>query len=628
MRRALNTFSLFTKPRPIQFWLSSLVVACILPAAATIAFVVAQSYLHERADLERDTVEQARALIQVVDRDLANAQTALSVLATSPYLAAGDLARFHRQAREVLATQSGNGIVLADASGQQIMSTVVPYGEPLPRTGLMGLLKRLVETGEPAISDFYIGTTSKKPQVAVGVPVVLEGKSVYALTMGFLPSRFNDILQRQSLPPDWIVSLFDRHGTIIARTHAADQFVGQKGAPALVRQMAEATEGFVETRTLEGTPVLAAFSRSPISGWALAIGVPTASLTADLRHSLWLTAGSAGFLLLLGILLAHLVSGHIARSIRSLAAPALALATGHRPSAPESDIAEVQRVMQSLTSASELLDERERQRKAAERAEREMEVKKLAAEQASRAKSDFLALMSHELRTPMNAVLGFAQLLKNERFGHLSAKQTEFAEHILSSGDHLLKLINDMLDLGKAESGRVTVSIEETDLVSLMKSVVATLRQLSEKAAIALDPGDFGVGLPRVGADRMRLMQILINLGSNAIKYNRPGGFVRFSYERGSGDKVRIVLEDSGFGIAQERQPELFQPFNRLGAEQKGIEGTGIGLALSRRLIELMGGTIGFASTLGRGSRFWIEIPVHTNSRDRSSVVASGVEAA
>ena len=164
--------------------------------------------------------------------------------------------------------------------------------------------------------------------------------------------------------------------------------------------------------------------------------------------------------------------------------------------------------------------------------------------------------------------------------------------------------------------------------MSLMKSVVATLRQTSERAAIDLDPGDFGIDLPRVAADRTRLMQILINLGSNAIKYNRPGGFLRFSYERGTGDKVRIVLDDSGFGIAQERQSELFQPFNRLGAEQKGIEGTGIGLALSRRLIELMGGTIGFASTLGKGSRFWIDIPVHTSSRDTSCVVASGVEAA
>ncbi len=628
MRLALHTFGIFTKRRPLQFWLSSLVVACIVPAAATIAFVVAQSYLDERVDLERDTVEQARALMQVVDRDLASAQAAMTVLATSPYLASGDLAGFHRQAREALLTQSGNGIVLADTAGQQLMSTIVPYGEPLPRTGVTGLLRTIAETGKPTISDFYMGATSKKPQVAVGVPVIRDGKVAYALTMGFLPSRFNEILIRQDLPPDWVVSILDRSGTIISQTHGAEQYVGRKGAPALVQRLAEVPEGSVETRTPEGTPVLAAFSRSPISGWALAIGVPAASLTADLRQWLWLTAGSAGFLLLLGILLAHLVSGHIARSIRALGAPALALASGHALSAPQSDIAEVQEVVRSLTTASELLDERERQRAAAEQAERTMEIEKQAAERANRAKSEFLALMSHELRTPMNAILGFAQLLQDEHFGRLSGKQTEFAECILESGQHLLELINDVLDLSKVEAGRMTVSIEKVGLVPLMKSVVATLRQASEKANIDLDAGDFGLGLPCVAADRVRLAQVLINLGSNAIKYNRAGGFVRFSYERRSGDKVRIALEDSGFGIAQERQSELFQPFNRLGAEQKGIEGTGIGLALSRHLIELMGGTLGFVSTLGKGSRFWIDMPVHADWRETAHVVAEGIEAA
>jgi signal transduction histidine kinase len=228
----------------------------------------------------------------------------------------------------------------------------------------------------------------------------------------------------------------------------------------------------------------------------------------------------------------------------------------------------------------------------------------------------------------MNAILGFAQLLQDEHFGHLREKQTEFVEHILESGQHLLELINDVLDLSKVEAGRVTVSIERVGLVPLMKSVVATLRQASEEADIDLDPGDFGLDLPGVAADRVRLAQVLINLGSNAIKYNYAGGFVRFSYARRNGNRVRIALEDSGWGIAQERQSELFQPFNRLGAEQRGIDGTGIGLALSRRLIELMGGTIGVVSTLGKGSRFWIDIPIHRGSQGSEHGVGEGIEAA
>ncbi len=257
---------------------------------------------------------------------------------------------------------------------------------------------------------------------------------------------------------------------------------------------------------------------------------------------------------------------------------------------------------------------RARERDLAELSERRMLIEKQAADDANRAKSEFLALMSHELRTPMNGILGFAQLLDGSYYGTLSAKQKEFVGHILGGGHHLLDLINDVLDLSKVDAGKLSVSIERVDLGPLMKSVMATLAQSAEKTGIILNPGDFGLGLPKILADRVRLAQVLINLGSNAIKYNRAGGTVTFSYELKGDHKVRIAVTDTGDGIPESRQAELFQPFNRLGAEHKAIEGTGIGLALSRRLIELMGGTIGFSSTPAKGSRFWVDVPVHVGS--------------
>jgi PAS domain S-box-containing protein len=231
------------------------------------------------------------------------------------------------------------------------------------------------------------------------------------------------------------------------------------------------------------------------------------------------------------------------------------------------------------------------------------------AEHATRAKSDFLAAMSHELRTPLNGVLGFSDLLLTRKFGPLNDKQAEFIGLVKDSGMHLLRLINDVLELSKIEAGKMTVSIEPLSITTLIKVVIAGLRPMAEKAAIHLTEKYKG-DLPPIAADATRLSQALINLGSNAIKYNRPGGKVEFSCQLLDEKTVRIRVTDTGLGIPADRQAEVFQSFNRLGAEQRDVEGTGIGLVLTRHLVELMQGSIGFTSVEGEGSVFWVDMPV------------------
>lgn len=234
-----------------------------------------------------------------------------------------------------------------------------------------------------------------------------------------------------------------------------------------------------------------------------------------------------------------------------------------------------------------------------------------ALRRASAAKSEFLSAMSHELRTPLNAILGFASLLARDRKTPLTDRQKEMVEHVLKGGRHLLLLIDEVLDLSKVESGRVPLSLEPVSLAPLLSEVATTLQPMAERAGVELRLAPTPVGLPSAHADRTRAAQVLMNLGSNAIKYGRRGGHATFSVAHADGAFVRVIVRDDGVGIPEEKHDRIFQPFQRAGQEAGPIEGTGIGLALSRRLVELMGGKVGFRSAADAGSEFWVDLPVH-----------------
>ena len=264
------------------------------------------------------------------------------------------------------------------------------------------------------------------------------------------------------------------------------------------------------------------------------------------------------------------------------------------------------RTLQGVFGVARDVTERKRFEQALQETNVEMENAKSAAEKANLAKSDFLSGMSHELRSPLNAILGFAQLMATAS-PTPSDLQKESITQILQAGWHLLNLINEILDLSVVESGKVSLSLEPVSLSDVLSECQTMMEAQAQQRGIRMTFPKFEQ--PKfVWADQTRLKQIVINLLSNAIKYNQDNGQVTVDYTAMSSDRIRISFKDTGAGLTPDKKAQLFQPFNRLGQEAGSVAGTGIGLVVTKQLVELMGGFLGVDSTVGEGSAFWFEL--------------------
>ena len=358
--------------RPLRAYLLWLVLATLLPGVIGASILFVHQYQKARAQIEKNTLQTVRALVHSTDNKLREARSIAQTLSTIDALAAEDFARTHYQAREALALAGGRmNAVLRDRSGQQLINTAVDYGTPLPRHPTPSI-EQVFATGRPAVSDVFQGELRKSALASVDVPVRVRGQVRYVLSIGLGPEEFDGLLGPASVPEGAVASLFDRQGIIFNRNLNRDKSIGQPVNPLLRSAAARQQEGTIASRSREGVPLVSTFAHSSLSGWGVVIGISQETLRTELLGQLAMMAGVAAVLFAIGLCLAWLIGGRLARSVQALTGRAQALGKGDAlPPLEDVHVREAAEVASAMADAAALLSERARQLAAKESALRE-----------------------------------------------------------------------------------------------------------------------------------------------------------------------------------------------------------------------------------------------------------------
>jgi signal transduction histidine kinase/CheY-like chemotaxis protein len=592
-----------------------LVLVTTLPVALFATWVISQFSAQQEAIIDRQNVDQARAVLVAVDQELESTVAALSVLALLDPVDAPDKADFAEIAARVLPLHPGwQSIRLIDTNLNVLAATSGPPADAPIVTP--DWVRQVIETGRPAFSNATELPGEAQWTLNVGVPVNRGGRVKYVLGARVYAQMFSALLQKQKAPPDGVVTLLDASPHIIARTRNEDRYVGQAPTAEFVQRSRATAEGSWRARMLEGTAAYSAWSRSEVSGWTVGIGLPAEPIDGPIRRSFRALVAAGILMFGAGVALALVLGRGLIRSHTAAAAAAQALARGVPAARFHSRIEEAHALSEGLRDAAIVLQERERERDAAQaeadrnRAallDREKSARR-AAETLNHAKDEFIATVSHELRTPLNAIFGWVAML---RTGTLDAvRQTHALDVIDRNTRAQSQLVEDLLDMSRAIQGGVRLGMEPLDLAVVLEAAIESLRPTADARQIAIETTTVR-GSAFVSGDQGRVQQVLWNLLSNALKFTPPGG--RIDAAVGVEDSDAFVrIRDSGEGIAAEFLPHVFDRFRQENASvTRTHSGLGLGLSLVRHLVELHGGTITAESEgKGFGATFTIRFPL------------------
>jgi signal transduction histidine kinase/CheY-like chemotaxis protein len=581
-----------------------LVAAGLLPLAAMAGIGLLYLAREQRLQAERTGLDVTRALASAVDAELGRSIAVLRGIGIGPALDTGDLVRYREVMRRTVETRPDwLTITIADASGQQLANTRRPYGEKLPKVLHLPSHQEAVRTRQPVIGPLTSGPGGETA-VPVRVPVVRDGEVRYVITAAVKPDAFVELLTRQRLPEDWVVSIFDGGSQRVARSRRHAEFFRQPPSPTLAQliERAGGDEGSGLTAALEGDDIYSAFTRSRPSGWIVAIGIPRANVDAAVWRSLAAYGGGLLLSLALAALAAVLVGRGIAAPMARLAAAAQALGRREPVAVPETRILEIREVGSALAAAAHERAAHEAEREALLRREQEA---RAVAEGASRAKDEFLAMLGHELRNPLGALSSASYLLQNPQADADTLRRAR--EVVARQVAHLARLTDDLLDAGRALLGKIVLQRRPVDLAAVVGGALSTLQAAGRLAGHRVESELESV---YVDADFARIEQIVANLVGNAIKYTPAGGAIRVRVHRAAAHAV-LSVSDTGAGIPAELLGRVFDPFVQGERDlDRSLGGLGIGLTLVRRLAELHGGSASAASEgPGRGAEFTVRFP-------------------
>lgn len=334
-----------------------LTVACVLPTAGISVWLLHSNIEFRRTQAEQSTLLLARQVVADLENELAAIESALKVLAAAPELQRGDLAGFHKRAKDALVAGSAYNYIITNRQGHQVLNTLVPMGSVLPTTGTPPELMQVFEADRTVLTNLFLGPVTRRPAIAMGVPVRIEGEVRYSLNIGLAPERINQLLQRQSLPDGWLVAVLDRSGAIIGRSRDADRYVGEKGVPALREALDRQTEQALRIPTKEGIASFAAFKPSQRWGWGVAVGLHESTLYYGVRTMIVQVLLSTALALGIGLLSALWLARRVLATVRDVNNAAKALSAGKPFDMPRIQFLEVEAVGVALGQASQAMEE-------------------------------------------------------------------------------------------------------------------------------------------------------------------------------------------------------------------------------------------------------------------------------